>query len=380
VVDLEALLHSEQPALDRRLRRMVGDAELAADLRQETFLRAWRRLPPGAAPARQRAWLHRTATHLAIDALRARGRRPTVPLDPAGHDPPGPDAPDAGELAAAQEALARLTPHERLVLLLRFEGGLSLREVGALLDLSEDAARKRVARARRAFTRAWREVRAGEAPLVLLVDGEGEPGPYRTWLERTGARVRLLRRDAVEREVATADALVFCGSHADIDPRLYGEQPAAELRSPDLERDRIDAAALRLALRDDVPLVGMCRGAQLLNVALGGTLFQDLDAAGVGALDHDGSVHAVRTEPSSALRRVGGARADLRSDHHQGIRTFGRGVRVVGRGPDGVVEAVEVPGRRLAVGVQWHPEHETAASADRGLAELLVAVAAAGPA
>jgi putative glutamine amidotransferase len=379
VVDLEALLQSEQDALDRRLRRMVGDAELAADLRQETFLRAWRRLPPDARSApRGRAWLHRTASHLAIDALRRDGRRASVPLDAALVRPR--DAPDAGEVDGAREALARLTPHERLVLLLRFEGGLSLREIGALLDLSEDAARKRVARARRAFSRAWRDVRAGEPPLVLLVEGENAPGPYRRWLQETGARVRLLRRDAIEREVATADALVFCGSHADVDPAMYGERPRAELRAPDLARDRSDAAALRLALRDDVPLVGVCRGGQLLNVVLGGTLFQDLALDGAAGFDHADTVHPVRTEHGSVLRAVSGPRPDVRSEHHQAMRRLGRGVRAVGAGPDGIVEAIEVPGRRLALGVQWHPEHAEAGDAGRRLAETLVATAAAGPA
>lgn len=375
-MSFEALLHAEQPALERRLRRLVGDPELAADLRQETFERAWRALPRELPPPRQRAWLHRTASNVAIDVLRRRGRVKTVALDlelalaalPA----------DPSEAAGAREALSALSPHERLVLLLRCEGGLSLREIGALLDLSEEAARKRVARARRAFTAAWRAARAGEPPLVLLVEGENDPAPYQRWLEGSGARVRRLRRDAVEREVATADALVFCGSVADVAPALYGESPRVPLRAIDLTRDRVDVAALRLALRDDVPLVAVCRGAQLLNVAFGGTLYQDLVADGVGGLDHDDAIHAVAVEPGSALRGVVGAAPAVRSEHHQAVRVLGRGLRVVGRGPDGVVEALEVPGRRLALGLQWHPEAPDAGAGGARVAEILVAAAGGG--
>jgi putative glutamine amidotransferase len=370
---LDALLHAERPALERRLRRMTGDREQAADLTQETLERAWRAAPREAAPERQRAWLHRTAANLAIDALRRRGRTPTVPLDGAL----GLSAPhaDAAEAAGAREALDRLTPHERLVLLLRFEGGLSHREIGALLDLSEEAARKRVRRARAAFVAAWRTVRAGAPPLVLLVEGEGDPGPYRRWLEGSGARVRLLRRDALEREVAVADALVLCGSVADVAPALYGEAPRVALRAVDERRDRQDVAVLRLALRDGVPLVGACRGAQLLNVALGGSLHQDLAADGVAGLDHDDEVHDVAAAPGSRLRALVGASCAVRSEHHQAVRRLGRGLRVVGRGPDGVVEAVELPGPRLVLGVQWHPESPDGRETGRRLADAVVAAA-----
>jgi len=371
---LDALLHAERPALERRLRRMTGDPEQAADLTQETLERAWRAAPREGPRERQRAWLHRTAANLAVDALRRRGRRPTVPLDGAlGLAVPHADP---AEAAGAREALARLTPHERLVLLLRVEGGLTHREIGALLDLSEEAARKRVRRARDAFVAAWRAVRTGAPPLVLLVEGEGDPGPYRRWLEGSGARVRLLRRDAVEREVAVADALVLCGSVADVAPALYGEAPRPALRAVDERRDRQDVAVLRLALRDGVPVVGLCRGGQLLNVALGGSLHQDLEADGACGLHHDDEVHEVTTATGTRLRALVGGRCAVRSQHHQAVRRLGRGLRVAARGPDGVVEAVELPGPRLALGVQWHPEAPAERDAGRRLADAVVAAAA----
>jgi putative glutamine amidotransferase len=372
-MSFDLLLHHERPGLERRLRRMVGDPEQAADLTQETLERAWRSAPRGGPVARQRAWLHRTATNVAIDSLRARGRSRTVALE-AAHELAAPphDPTDAEEAEGVREALTRITAHERLVLLLRFDAGLSHREIGALLDLSEEAARKRVARARANFSVAWREVRRATPPLVLLVEGEDRPGPYRRWLERSGARVRVLRRDAIEREVAVADALVFCGSLADVAPETYGERPRAPLRDTVAARDRVDLAVLRLVLREDVPFVGVCRGAQLLNVALGGTLYQDLDLDGISALDHDDEVHDVGAAHGSRLRGLLGGRFAVKSEHHQAVRTLGRGLRAVGHGPDGVVESIELPGRRLALGMQWHPEAPEAGESGAAVAEALL--------
>lgn len=371
----DGLLEQERPRIERRLRRMVRDPEAAADLTQETLERGWRSAPRGGPPALQRAWLHRTAANLAIDALRARGRGVPLPLDAAPELAAPPEA-DAAEAEGAREALTCLEAHERFVLLLRFDAGLSHREIGALLDLSEEAARKRVARARTAFVAAWRTVRTGGPPLVLLVEGEDRPGPYRRWLERSGARVRMLRREAIEREVAVADALVFCGSEADVAPETYGERPRVPLRGIDAARDRVDLAVLRLALRDGVPFVGVCRGAQLLNVALGGTLHQDLALDGVSGLDHDDEVHDVHAAAGSRLRGLIGERGSVYSEHHQAVKTLGRGLRVVGRGPDGVVESVELPGRRLALGIQWHPEAPEAGTSGAAVAEALIAEAA----
>src|SRR4051812_20576039 len=130
----DAILSEQAATLTRRLARIVGDRETAEDLRQETLARAWRSAPRDAPAPVVRAWLHRTATNLALDELRRRKRREHVPLhaglaaDPAraagagGHG--GPRDP------RLREALGQLTAHQRLVLLLRFEAGLSLREVG----------------------------------------------------------------------------------------------------------------------------------------------------------------------------------------------------------------------------------------------------------
>jgi putative glutamine amidotransferase len=356
-----------QPGITARLRRIVGDAVLAEDLCQETVLRAWRRAPRELPPERLRAWMHRTATNLAFDELRRRARREEVGYDDDALTGVGaPDASGAGDDVRA--ALAALTPHQRLVLLLRFEQGLSLRELGALLDVGEDAARKRVARAREALAAALDDIRSHDArPTILLLMGREDPTAYTSWLEHAGARVRIQGPDKVGLDLAGADALVLSGSTTDVHPRTYGEPLDPRSVEPDLTRDLRDLAALRMALRDDIPVVGVCRGSQLLSVLFGGTLSQHVDR-------HAGNhAHEVVTASESAARRALGSRTDVVSDHHQAVRCVGRGLRVTATAPDGMVEALEVPGRRLALGLQWHPER----GGVEALADLLTHTAAA---
>jgi putative glutamine amidotransferase len=351
----DAILTEQAAPLTRRLERMVGDLQTAEDLRQETFVRAWRSAPRDAGAPVLRAWLHRTARNLALDELRRRRRREQVAYDDAVAPPPfaggGGDAADP----RPREALAQLTPHQRLILLLRFEAGLSLREVAEVLDIGEEAARKRVARARQAFLEAHARLSADDTrPTVLLLLGREEPGPYREWLERAGARVRVLAGDRAGLDLAGADALVLGGSIPDIHPALYGERPGRHVMSTDLTRHLRDLAALRLALAADLPVLGVCSGAQLMNVLHGGDLHQHLPAAGY-ALDHR-DTHDVQTAGATLTRRVIGRAPGVVSEHHQAVRRLGRGLRVASVAPDGLVEAVEVPGRRFALGVQWHPE------------------------
>jgi putative glutamine amidotransferase len=371
----DAILAEQTRPLTRRLTRMVGDRETAEDLCQEALLRAWRSAPRGASDPVLRAWLHRTATNLALDELRRRKRREHVAL----HD--GLAAPPAGAGEAPRDpllagALGQLTAHQRLILLLRFEAGLSLREVGELLDLSEDAARKRVARARRTFLDAYKNAAADDArPTVLLLLGREEPAPYRDWLERAGARVRVVTGAQAGLDLAGADAIVLGGSEPDIHPRLYGEAPGEHVPHTDLTRHLRDLAALRGALRTDLPVLGICSGAQLMNVLHGGTLHQHLPEAGFDALDHR-DVHEVATAGGTLARRLLGGAPGVVSEHHQAVKRLAPGLRVTSTAPDGLVEALEVPGRRFALGVQWHPERGDDATAAL-MAEALVEAAGA---
>lgn len=368
-MELEALIHEQQAALTPRLVRILGgDRDAAEDVRQEAFERAWRSLPPGLDAPRQRAWLHRTASNLALDELRRRGRRPTVALT-EGLEPAG--TWDGVELDGAREALGRLSAHERFVLLLRFESGLAHGEIARLLDISEDAARKRVARARAAFVAAYRAGRADPAPLVLLLARDEPPAPYVRWLQDAGARVRRLERVTSERELALADGLVLTGAVRDVHSALYGEAPRALRGDPDLAQDRADLETLRGALALDLAIVGVCRGHQLLNIASGGSLFQDVLADGAAAHSHDAARHRVETAAGSAMRALMGRSAEVHREHHQAVRRLGRHLRVAATSADGLVETIERTERRLALGLQWHPETERESAGAR-VAEALV--------
>lgn len=362
----DLLLDEQSAPLRRRLTRLLGDPHLAEDAVQETLARAWRAAPRDVEPDRLRAWLHRTARNVAVDELRRRRRRSELPLHDAAAVTAAPQ--DGPRRAAVAEALAALTPHQRMLLLLRYEAGLSLREVGELIDVAEDAARKRVARAKAAFREALEDAeRADDRPTVLVLMGRDDPRPYRDWLGAAGARVRVLDLDQPGLDLAGADALVLSGSATDVHPRTYRRPVDSRCVEPDLHRDLRDLSALRQALRDDIPVVGVCRGSQLMTILFGGDLTQHVE-------DHAGDrPHVVHTMDGSKIRGAMGERPTVVSDHHQAVRTLGKGLRVTATAPDGLPEAIEVPGRKLALGLQWHPER----GGGRQLADALVGAAAA---
>jgi putative glutamine amidotransferase len=158
------------------------------------------------------------------------------------------------------------------------------------------------------------------------------------------------------------DGLLLMGG-GDVDPERYGEARHPETQPPEGARDRVEVELLRQALDDDLPLLGICRGIQVLNVVQGGTLVQHIPAQLPGALNHEMTVghedrrHPIAIEPDSRFASIVGAtRHDVNSYHHQAVGTLGRDVRVVARTEDGVVEAMELPGRTFALAVQFHPE------------------------
>ena len=159
--------------------------------------------------------------------------------------------------------------------------------------------------------------------------------------------------------IAVLDALVLTGG-GDLDPASYGEEPDPEVGGVDRTRDASERALLAAALEADLPVLAICRGCQVLNVFLGGTLHQHLPDV-VGNLDHRsaplvfGDVD-VTTVPGTTAAAVFGAGTTVRCSHHQSIRDLGRGLVVTARARDDVVEAVEVPSARFVLAVQWHPE------------------------
>jgi len=175
--------------------------------------------------------------------------------------------------------------------------------------------------------------------------------------------------DATLRDIYESLDGVFLPGGADIDPVSYGRDPHATCDKTDRERDRVELALARWAIADGKPVLGVCRGMQIINLAAGGTLYQDIAEQMAGSIKHDyfpfgGSnlrrdflAHEVEVAPDSRLANVFGRGAlKVNSMHHQGVRDIGAGLVVTATAPDGLVEGVESSDDRYVVGVQWHPE------------------------
>jgi putative glutamine amidotransferase len=163
--------------------------------------------------------------------------------------------------------------------------------------------------------------------------------------------------------VGRIDGLLLTGG-SDVDPRRYGEAPHDTVYGVSADRDSFELALTRESLARDLPLLAICRGHQVLNVATGGTLIQDIPSQVHGPVNHDPKTerwelaHDVRILPGTRLREIlGRDKVAVNSFHHQSIRTPGAGLVVSAHAVgDDVIEGVELPGRRLVLGVQWHPE------------------------
>jgi putative glutamine amidotransferase len=187
-------------------------------------------------------------------------------------------------------------------------------------------------------------------------------------LQGAGAVVMMLPPDdwLAERPDDALDAIdgLLLAGGADIDPSSYGQPPHPKTVNTRPERDRAEIALVRRAVARDLPVLGICRGMQLVSVALGGTLIQHLPDD-VGHTDHrrslgsfDNADHYVRLAPESlAARAAGETLHATKSHHHQGVDRLGEGLVASGWSVlDELVEAVELPEQRFALGVQWHPE------------------------
>ena len=166
--------------------------------------------------------------------------------------------------------------------------------------------------------------------------------------------------EAPDKALDLIDALLLAGG-SDLDPRSYGAERAPETTGARPERDRFELSLARRALERDLPVLGICRGMELLNVALGGTLEQHLPESGIHVHSPgEFTDHEVRLESGSlAARAVGAEQVSVRSHHHQGVGRLGDGLAVSGRSePDGIIEAVELPDRRWALGILWHAEED----------------------
>ena len=199
------------------------------------------------------------------------------------------------------------------------------------------------------------------------------PYDYVRAVERAGGRAVLVPPDpeGVEEILDALDGIVFSGGN-DLEPAGYGAEAHPSTNGTNPERDRGELALLEAALARDLPVLAICRGFEVLNVARGGDLVQHLPEV-VGHEEHravvgEFSEHTVRVDPSSRVGEVAGA---VKSHHHQGIGRIGEGLREVAWAEDGTVEAIEDPEKPFVVGVLWHPE----AGEDLRLFEQLVEAA-----
>ncbi|MGQ9667616.1 MAG: gamma-glutamyl-gamma-aminobutyrate hydrolase family protein [Anaerolineae bacterium] len=198
-------------------------------------------------------------------------------------------------------------------------------------------------------------------------------GAQKTYIEalvRAGAVPILIplgmQEGAVEELAARLDGLLLAGGE-DVDPQFYGAAPHPTMKHTDPLRDAVEIALTRWMMERDRPVLAICRGHQLLNVALGGTLIQDVPSELPLACEHarffpahplDEIAHEVNLAPASRLFALfGQEKLGVNSRHHQAVKELGDGLVATAWAPDGVIEGMELPGRRFVIGVQWHPEN-----------------------
>jgi gamma-glutamyl-gamma-aminobutyrate hydrolase PuuD len=204
--------------------------------------------------------------------------------------------------------------------------------------------------------------------------GVAAPTPYMEALHRAGAREAILMPVAIDDTDASEvlerfDGLLLMGG-GDLHPEEYGQERRDEVYGVIPHRDRFEVALARAAVARDLPTLAICRGHQVLNVALGGSLDQHISerdgvlAHGKPGVPGGSSVHDVDLEPGSRLAEaMDVTRASCSSHHHQAVDRVGDRLRVTARSPDGVVEGIELDGDAWIVGAQWHPEDTAATDA-----------------
>ena len=209
-------------------------------------------------------------------------------------------------------------------------------------------------------------------PLIAIARCSKLPD-YEHAVRDAGGEPWILDRatDRAADVIRTAAGLLLTGG-GDVNPLLYGETASPSFSAAEVGRDDYEIALVRLAVKADLPIFAICRGIQVLNVARGGTLVQDIPTELPGALDHRLAVppheaaelaHTVRIEQASRLAQLTNDRTGdagsrvVNSRHHQAVKVLGEGLVTTATAPDGVVEAIEDPTRRFCLGVQWHPEN-----------------------
>ncbi|MBA2615087.1 MAG: gamma-glutamyl-gamma-aminobutyrate hydrolase family protein [Actinobacteria bacterium] len=194
-----------------------------------------------------------------------------------------------------------------------------------------------------------------DAPTALI------PMSYVNAIQQAGGRPLLVppAEDAIDETLDVLDGLLFSGG-SDIDPSLYGAEPHPSVNGTRPDRDRAELALMEAAFARQMPVLAVCRGMEVMNVARGGDIVQHLPEI-VGHEDHKHTPgvfgdHEVDVESESLLGSLLGERAPVKSHHHQGVGRLGEGLVESAWAEDGTIEGIEDPSRRFALGVLWHPE------------------------
>ncbi|MBC2105966.1 gamma-glutamyl-gamma-aminobutyrate hydrolase family protein [Listeria booriae] len=203
-----------------------------------------------------------------------------------------------------------------------------------------------------------------QVPNTISRNGTFVGGDYISVVAKSGAApfvIPVTDANLVTTFVNQIDGLILSGGQ-DVSPSLYGSEPTDKLGHTSHARDIFELALLQEALAQKKPVLAICRGAQLLNIALGGTLHQDTSYMELANLSHmqeetaTTATHPVQITETSRLFKMLGNTAQVNSFHHQAIDVLGAGLHVSAVAPDGVIEAIEKPGAPFVIGVQWHPE------------------------
>ena len=210
---------------------------------------------------------------------------------------------------------------------------------------------------------------------------------YLASVERSGARARVLEVSESPRAVIdTIDGVLLTGG-GDVDPAFYGQERHPSVDDAEPGRDEFEIDIARRAMEADLPVLAICRGAQVLNVAAGGTLVQDIPSAVKTDLTHslqlpkDCLAHDIHIVSDTRLHAALGGAVDasrachVNSRHHQSVGSLGRSLVASATAPDGVIEGIEAPEARFCVGVQWHPENFWRTGEFRPLFDAFVAAA-----
>jgi putative glutamine amidotransferase len=202
---------------------------------------------------------------------------------------------------------------------------------------------------------------AAQEPTLFL------PQRYYRAVEKAGGMSLVLppigSRSTLRKTLQRLEGILISGGNFDIHPSYYGEKPISALGAIKRERTEFELELIDLALNQDLPVLGICGGAQAINVAVGGSLYQDIATELPNANEHEQAAkrnkggHPIEIHPGTRLRQIIQKQTlEVNTTHHQAVRKVGKGLRVNATATDGLIEGIESPNHKFVLGVQWHPE------------------------